>query len=261
VNEADKPFDFITIAMSHYCEKARWALDIKGIPYKEYPHMPLFHALVAKKYGGARTVPVLITPGAVYNDSTDILKFLDTVNDSPRLYPEKEADKKDVEQLEDLFDKKLGPAARRIAYFYLLKKKQLLLRVLKFHSRTGQYASFRFGYPLFALLMKKAMNISRAGADKSIQRIELCLTEVDERLADGRRYICGDTISAADLTFAALAAPILCPEGYYVPLPRPEELPPELGELIKKYRDRPSGQHILRLFKTDRHRKTVESQP
>lgn len=31
-------------------------------------------------------------------------------------------------------------------------------------------------------------------------------------LSDGRAYLCGDSISAADITFAALAFPVLLPE-------------------------------------------------
>ena len=33
----------ITIPISHYCEKARWALDRARQPYVEVRHLPLFH--------------------------------------------------------------------------------------------------------------------------------------------------------------------------------------------------------------------------
>ena len=32
----------ITIRFSHYCEKARWALDRGRIAYEERSHLPLF---------------------------------------------------------------------------------------------------------------------------------------------------------------------------------------------------------------------------
>ena len=55
-------------------------------------------------------------------------------------------------------------------------------------------------------------------------RVRRELDEVAELLADGRRYLCGERFTAADLTFAALAAAVIIPPGYGVPLPQPDEL-------------------------------------
>lgn len=38
--------------------------------------------------------------------------------------------------------------------------------------------------------------------------------QVDEVLADGRAFICGDRFTAADLSFAALGSLIIAPQGY-----------------------------------------------
>ena len=51
----------ITIAISHYCEKARWALDRAGITYVESAHVPLAHLVFTKAAGGSST-PILVTP-------------------------------------------------------------------------------------------------------------------------------------------------------------------------------------------------------
>ena len=50
----------VTIPISHYCEKARWALDRAAIPYREEPHVQVVHIAMARRAGGGRTVPVLI---------------------------------------------------------------------------------------------------------------------------------------------------------------------------------------------------------
>ena len=42
----------ITIPVSHFCEKARWALDRFNIPYDEQPHCPGFHVPAVKAAGG-----------------------------------------------------------------------------------------------------------------------------------------------------------------------------------------------------------------
>ena len=46
------PYRLITIPPSHYCEKARWALDYAGISYREEGHPPLLHRLPVKLAGG-----------------------------------------------------------------------------------------------------------------------------------------------------------------------------------------------------------------
>ena len=46
-------------------------------------------------------------------------------------------------------------------------------------------------------------------------------------------YLCGDRFTAADLTFAALAAAVVLPPQYGVALPQPEQLPPAVRDDIE----------------------------
>jgi glutathione S-transferase len=73
-----------------------------------------------------------------------------------------------------------------------------------------------------------------------------------ERLADGRRHLCGDRFTAADLTFACLSAPVVVPPEYGVRLPQPEELPDDIAALIRSFREHPAGAYALELFRTER---------
>ncbi len=67
----------ITIPFSHYCEKARWALDWCGVPYVERACLPGLHLRHTRRIGG-RTVPALIRgDGSAHVDSTDILRWAD----------------------------------------------------------------------------------------------------------------------------------------------------------------------------------------
>jgi hypothetical protein len=52
------PAILITIPLSHYCEKARWALGRVALPYKEAPHAPLLHRLATMRNDGG-SVPML----------------------------------------------------------------------------------------------------------------------------------------------------------------------------------------------------------
>ena len=56
----------ITIPISHYCEKVRWALERAGMAYREERHVQGVHRLAARRAGGGITLPVLVTPeGAI----------------------------------------------------------------------------------------------------------------------------------------------------------------------------------------------------
>jgi hypothetical protein len=51
-NRNTGPAILITIPLSHYCEKVRWALDRVALPYREEPHAPLLHWLATKRNEG-----------------------------------------------------------------------------------------------------------------------------------------------------------------------------------------------------------------
>ena len=69
---------------------------------------------------------------------------------------------------------------------------------------------------------------------------------------DGRRYLCGDAFTAADLAFAALAAPVIVPPEYGTPLPAPAELPAEMAAGVRAFRAHPAGAFASRLFREER---------
>lgn len=114
-NSNRAPAILITIPLSHYCEKARWALDRVALPYREEPHAPLLHRLATKR-NERGTVPVLVHESNRFADSTDILKHADAVCGGDLLYPRDAELRREVDALEERFDTELGPHTRRWAY-------------------------------------------------------------------------------------------------------------------------------------------------
>jgi glutathione S-transferase len=55
-------------------------------------------------------------------------------------------------------------------------------------------------------------------------------------------------MTAADLTFASLAAPVLLPDQYSEYLPDEELVPPAFREVSNHYRALPAGKYGLRMY-------------
>lgn len=240
----------ITIAFSHYCEKARWALDRADIDYIEDAHLPVFSYIPLVRAGATRTAPALVTgDGRVLVDSTDILRWCDeNARAGARAEPLFPSGDTDVEALEDEFDRHLGPATRRLGYFFLLDDKPATLDVMGKHGPRWERVLGKASRPLAAALLRRGLRIDKAGAERSRAVIDRTFAEVGERLADGRRYLCGDHLTAADLTFASLAAPVLLPDQYSDYLPSDELVPREFRRVSDHYRALPAGQYGLRMY-------------
>jgi glutathione S-transferase len=101
---------------------------------------------------------------------------------------------------------------------------------------------------------KRELGISATSPSRDETSVREAFDAITERLADGRRYLCGDRFTAADLTFAALSAAVLVPPEYGVALPQPEILPAETASAVREFRAHPAGAYALRLFRDERRR-------
>ncbi len=238
----------ITIPFSHYCEKARWALDHVGVSYEEDGHLPVFHYLATYRAGAKRTVPVLVDGKTVVRDSTDIVAWADAKRPGS-LIPV--AGAKEVLTIEDDLDNHFGPATRRWAYYHLLPN-----RDADPHITTGvprwEKALLGVSRPLAVAYLRRGLKIDAAGVERSRQKIEDTFGRVEQIIGDGRRYFAGDRFTVADLTFAALAAPVLLPDNHPVQRFGLELFGEDAREQIRAWRERPAGQFGLRLYADDR---------
>jgi glutathione S-transferase len=246
-------YRLITIPPSHYCEKARWALEHAGIPYREEGHPPLLHRLATKMGRGGRTTPVLVAGDKVLADSTDILQFIDVEHaEGWRPYPTDSQLRVEAEELEEIFDTRLGPHTRRLAYYHLLQDNRLFLASVLAGVGGVEKALFRILSPVVKKLMRVGMKIDEAGAERSLDYVKTIFDTVGELLADGRSFLVGKKFGAADLTFAALAAPVLLPRKYGSPLPSLDQIPADLLAQIEEFRALPAGDFALRVYRDHR---------
>ena len=243
----------VTIPISHYCDKARWALDRAGIAYTEDGHVPMLHYMAARRAKGKRTVPILLHDHGVAADSTDILHLIDARLPSERkLFPDEPLLRTQVVEWEELFDRSLGPASRRWAYFHLLSDPKLATEILDVGTPRHEATIVRLAFPVFAGFLRRGLNITPQKAAQSLEKVQSLFAAVSAHLADGRRYICGDRFTAADLTFAALASPVLLPEGHPKVKADYKRVPAAMRAEIEALRATPAGQLALRLYREER---------
>ena len=74
-------------AVSHYAEKARWALDYKHVPHIRRSLMPGPHVRRIKRMTGQTAVPVLELGGAIISDSTRIIEAIEKLIPTRRSIP------------------------------------------------------------------------------------------------------------------------------------------------------------------------------
>ena len=250
-SQGDAPVTLITFPLSHFCEKARWALDHAGVAYRERGYPPAIHKLAVLPRGGA-TVPLLVGERTL-RESTDIVRFADGARSRGRpLYPAADGARRETDELVARLDGVLGPEARRWFYAWALAEPRRLRTWGSCGLPRRQRALLSaLAVPIAALIAGRLDVDERTGA-LARDRIDEELDAVSATLADGRRYLAGDGFGAADLTFAALTGPVLLPPGYgggrFIPPPVPKQLEPQ----IRAWRATRAGQHALRMYREHR---------
>jgi glutathione S-transferase len=240
------------IPISHYNEKVRWALDYKEVDHELRAPLPGPHMAVAFALTGGRhyTFPVLKLDGRRIGDSTAIIAALEERFPEPPLYPQDPAERARALELEDWFDRELGPHIRRYVFHAVGKDRELSgrlssqvlpRRLQRFSGLAGAYAR------VFTGLRFRAG--SDSGADEARERVLIALDELESQL-NGNEYLVGEHFTVADLTAAALFYPLaLPPEGPQSGIPREV-----LADLIDPVADRRGVRWIREMFRRHRRR-------
>jgi glutathione S-transferase len=239
----------VTIPISHYCEKARWALERAGIPYREERHVQGIHRIASRRAGGHGTTPVLVTPDGSLGESEEILAWVDErTPPEERLFPEDQAKRDEVVKLSRRLDDDLGPRGRRLMYVNMLAERDLMLLFNNNGVPRWEDRAMRLGFPLAARWAGKELGIRPGIETEDEEAVWREFDFVAELLSDGRPHLCGERFTAADLTFGALSASVIVPPVYGTPLPQPDVLPPHIAALVNRAREHPAGHYALELF-------------
>ena len=231
------------LELSHYSEKARWALDFKRVPHARRGPIPGFHVPIARALTGQPRMPILELGGRRIPDSTRIIAALEEHAPDPPLYPADPAERERALALEDYFDEKVARAVRGFAFHYALDEPAFMVDAVMPSAGPGRKTVMRGLYAAAAPWVRKDYRTSpdgdaiRAGMD----RLEAGL--------GGRDHLVGDRFTVADLTAAAVFTPVIAPPQR----PHlPDRLPPEVLALREELTARPGGQWVHETYA--RHR-------
>jgi glutathione S-transferase len=229
MQSSDKPVLW-QIDISHYAEKARWALDYKEVAHVRRSLLPGTHIPIALflSRGAQPTIPILQMDGRAISDSTAIIAALDAKYLDDPLYPSKPDERERALELEDWFDENLGPHTRLLPFYELIQEPDLFAEVAaasvpgplgKAKPVVGAYAR---GYTSLRWGANKGEEAKRA-REAIVAAFDKLEAELDQ--GDGE-FLVGDRLSVADITAASLFYPIVVPpEGPLSPdLPRPAGL-------------------------------------
>ena len=215
-------------AFSNFNEKARWALDHKGVAHVRRSLLPGSPRQIQFMIRG--TLPVLELDGERIMDSSAIIAALEERFDGPSLYPADAEARRQALELEDFFDEHAGHEVRRVFFWEARDDVALMTAVMSADQPRWAKLFLRAGFPIGWQVMKRRYRFYEEDAAGAHDAIRVALDRIeDER--EGREYLVGDSFTVADLTAAALLYPLALPLPEF-PYRLPEIPPtPNLDEL------------------------------
>jgi len=209
--------------LSPFSEKARAALDFKGLDYTLVDHTPGQGQLAIYRLSGQRKLPVLEHDGAVVHDSTAIALYLEHAFPVGRggaraLLPDNFAQRRAVLDLEDRLDDVLGRAVSALVAEQIVRDRDWLDAVggtLGLHGRLARVGLHTVGALAHA---GSFLPPGRSLLEASHREMRALLHELCERIAD-QGYLCGPVPTLADIAAVGLTAPMLWPDSVHLGVP------------------------------------------
>ena len=250
--------ELYVFAISHYCEKARWALDHFGIEYTLRHLAPGAHREIATGLGAAgSSLPILVSGDDVIQGSAAILRWAESAsgNLEKSLRPQPDLEQ-DCLAVERRLDDVAGVHARRFYYSEaLVEHPESVKPIFRNDLEGSEQSRLDEHWPLICEVMASAMDLGPEQGEDSRRILEQELDWLDARLVDGRPHLVGDRLSRADLTAASLLAVLALPAEH--PTYSRLEIPPRVREQLARWAERPTVAWVRRTYRDHRPRATT----
>jgi glutathione S-transferase len=238
-----------TFNISHFSEKARWALDFEGIAYEEKVLLPGPHQFVTRRIAPKSHVPVLVHDGRVVQESSAIVDYIGERLGGRKLTPAEPAARERARALEAKLDQVFGAGTQRVFYSAALADRELVTGLFTAGGPFWARGFYAFAYPGVAAVIKRMYKANDpAAVERAKQRFAETFAELD-RILEAQPYLGGDAPSRADICSAALLAPLCRPPEHRISWPA---APAALTDFVAQFENRPTWNHALRMYREHR---------
>ncbi|HEX3855397.1 MAG TPA: glutathione S-transferase family protein [Polyangiaceae bacterium] len=236
--------------VSHYCEKVRWILAAKGLPHEIANLFPGMHSRLLRARGGT-TVPALQDGATFVADSSAIALYLEQRAAVPPLLPSDPDERRSVLEWVQYFDADIGPAVRVLVYSYLTERSTSFVRAFfSGYGRLQRLAGAAANVPIRRWI-RRTYGIDVVARDLARHKVFAAMDRLEHALGQRRSFfLFGDALSLADITTAALLAPLIMPAKS--PYHDASVFPSEILAMRDDLRTRPGGQWVLALYAAHR---------
>jgi len=240
-----------TFNLSHFSEKARWALDYEGLPYQEKVLLPGPHRLTTLRIAKKSEVPILAHDGHCVQGSGAILDYIADRLGGIKLTPAAADVRASALALEQELDHAFGRGAQRVLYSVLLKPEHAS-KVIDLWADNGPKWSrtfYSFAFPVISSAVKRMYKTTSPElVERAKEQFVVAIDKLDAQLAR-TPYLGGEQPSRLDISAAALLGPVCRPKEHHVKWP---STPPELLDFELRLKGRPTWEHVLRMYRQHR---------
>lgn len=194
--------------ISHFSEKARWALDLKDVRYRPVVLLPGPHRFTMRRFSRSSEVPLLVHDGVPVQGSSAIIDHAERAWGGHRLTPA--GHEAEAAELERALDRDLGEDGRRVLYSYALDRPDVTVSLFTAGGPRWGRLFYRLTYRKIAGFIRAAYHVEPERVARSKEIVARTIADLETRL-DGRSYLFGDQLSRADITAAAFLAPLFGP--------------------------------------------------
>jgi glutathione S-transferase len=241
-------------AISHFCEKVRWALDYLNIEYRLQHLSPITYGKFVRGLGVADTsLPVLTAGSLILQGSSRIIDWAEAQSRPGKrsLEVDNITDVSSAHEIEQRLDDVAGVHVRRFYYAdALLNQPQKVRPIFCANLTWHEQIMLRLAWGKICKYMIRGLDLGVEQGRESRLLIETELDWLDGLLADGRAFLLGEHFSRVDVAAASLLSPLVLPPEH--PTYHDLQLPPGVAADVAGWQERPSIRWISEIYRKHR---------
>lgn len=186
-----------TFPISHFSEKARWALDLAKFDYELNHLVPGQHIQILKPLVKDTYVPVLSENGTIIQGSKEILDKVEIAAFG------KKGSNEEIE-MEEKVDTFIGKSLQTILYSFILDHPNIVGKLFLLEPKPkNEEVPPPDHFELIALSLKRRYKINPKNID-SVKQAFIDLSSEIQNIYKNRKFFNGENFGRVDLTVASL---------------------------------------------------------